>query len=145
MDTQILRSKEKTCAFSENFLFSSSYLNSPPTLCSLVLYTNCKNNVFCTVNFEPRRINTLFGEILLCQADFSLCFTSKTSVNSTNQKENLRFFGIFVQLSTNQCTFKCNPQPFHFLSTNCSLRFFRETGVQQFVLKCTPLLLNFVQ
>ena len=33
----------------------------------------------------------------------SLSFTSKTSVNSTNRKENLRFFEMyFVQLSTNQ-------------------------------------------
>ena len=29
-------------------------------------------------------------------------FTSKTSVNSMNQKENLRFFMYFVHLSTNQ-------------------------------------------
>ena len=129
MDTQILRSKEKTCAFSENFLFSSSYLNSPPTLCSLVLYTNCKNNVFCTVNFEPRRINTLFGEILLCQADFSLCFTSKTSVNSTNQKENLRFFGIFVQLSTNQGEKVRFSEKFYYARLTFSLCFTSKTSV----------------
>ena len=59
--------------------------------------------------------------------------SSKTSVNSTNQKETFRFFGsIFVQLSTNQCTFKCPPNPlitFVQLSTNCSLRFFREIFV----------------
>ena len=68
---------------------------------------------------------------------FSLCFTSKTSVNSTNQKENLRFVGVFCTVKYEPVYLRLNapqtPNPllltFVQFSTNCNLRFFREIFV----------------